>query len=145
MYTAQLKNYRQAPRKVRLVTNLVKGKTVPRALLHLSFINKRAALPIHKLIESAVAGAFVKDGSTKENLMIQNITVNKGVTLHRHRPRARGSASPIDKHCSTIVVVLSPVAHAAQKMIEPGKESKTVVKKTTKNVSTKKKVTKSKK
>ncbi|MEK7063658.1 MAG: uL22 family ribosomal protein [Patescibacteria group bacterium] len=54
---AFLSNYRQSPRKTRLVTELVKGKTVPQALTALKFLEKRAAAPIAKLIASAAANA----------------------------------------------------------------------------------------
>jgi large subunit ribosomal protein L22 len=54
---AELKNYRQSPRKVRLVGNLIRGKTVDRALLDLKFLGKRAAHAFEKLVHSAIANA----------------------------------------------------------------------------------------
>ena len=54
---AFLKNYRQSPRKVRLIADLIRDKEVSKALQILKFVNKRAALPVEKLILSAVANA----------------------------------------------------------------------------------------
>ena len=102
---AILKNYRQAPRKVRLVTDAVKGKNVDDATSLLSFMNKRAAKSVRKLLESAIANAKQK-GKESKNLKIENIVVDKGITLKRMRPRARGNSSPIHKETSHISVVL---------------------------------------
>jgi len=103
---AFLKNYRQSPRKVRLVTELVKGKSVKQALVELSFLPKRAVLPIKKLIESAVANAKNNQKVNVDNLIISNITVDKGIVLKRRMPRARGMATPINKRSSHIKVEL---------------------------------------
>lgn len=99
---AELKNYRQSPRKVRLVANLVKGLGVNQALIELDFLAKRAADPLQKLIKSAVANANEK----QESLIIKNITVDKGITLKRSMPVSRGSAHPIHKHTSRVIVTL---------------------------------------
>lgn len=105
---AKLSNYRQSPRKVRLVTDLVKGKKITDALVQLSFVPKRASLPVEKLLRSAVANAKVK-GIAEENLSIENIEVNEGATLKRMRPRARGSAFRINKRTSHVTVTLKEV------------------------------------
>lgn len=112
---ASLKNYRQAPRKVRLVTDLVKGKRVADALETLTFLNKRAAEPIEKLIKSAVANAK-EAGKSTEALAIDSITVDKAAVMKRFRPRARGSASPIHKHSSHVNVVLVERAPKGEKV-----------------------------
>jgi len=102
---AFLKNYRQSPRKVRLLADLVRGKSVPEALTTLQFVDKRAAEPFAKVIKSAVANA--KDhGKNIEKLFVKTVTVNKGVTMKRFMPRARGSASRINKRNSHILVEL---------------------------------------
>ncbi len=105
---AKLTNYRQAPRKVRLLADLVRGKTVPEALTTLAFAAKRASRPMAKLIASAAANANVKNSLTPEQLQVKTITVNKGQVLKRSMPRARGSAYPIHKHSSHIEVELAP-------------------------------------
>ena len=102
---AFLKNYRQSPLKVRLIADLVRGKQVSQALTTLQFVDKRAAEPFAKVIKSAVANA--KDqGHTIENLIVKTVFVNKGVTYKRMMPRARGSASRINKRNSHILVEL---------------------------------------
>lgn len=99
---AVLKNHNQAPRKVRLVTDLVKGKSVAHALKTLPFVKKKGAEEVAKLVASAAANA----GEKPENLIIENVTVNKGLTLKRWLPRARGRATPLRKEKSHITVTL---------------------------------------
>lgn len=102
---ATLSNYKQTPRKTRLVTELVKGKGVEEALLALKFLDKRAAAPMAKLISSAVANAE-KQGEDGRTLVVQNITVNKGLVAMRSMPRAFGRSSPIRHRMSHITVTL---------------------------------------
>jgi large subunit ribosomal protein L22 len=102
---ATLKEYNQAPRKVRLVTELIKGKKVADAIAQLSFLSKRASLPIKKLIESAVANAKQK-GEDVEKLKIKNITVNSAGMIVRFMPRAMGRAAPIRRRRSVVTVTL---------------------------------------
>lgn len=103
--SAQLNNYRQSPRKVRLVTDMIRGKSVANALIALDALPKRASLPIAKLVRSAAANAKAK-GSAPETLFVSHITVDKGVVLKRSMPRARGSASRINKRSSKIMLAL---------------------------------------
>ena len=103
---ASLTNYRQAPRKVRLVASLVKGKNANEALFILKTLVKRAGDPLEKLLRSAIANA--KDrGVATDNLIIKEFRVDKGVTLKRIMPRARGSAFPIKKRSSNVLLVLA--------------------------------------
>ena len=105
MVKAELKNYRQSSRKVRLVVNLIRGKKVKDALNVLSVTAKRSSLPIKKLLESAIANA--KDqGKDVDKLFVKTVSVDKGVTMKRFMPRARGSASRINKRNSHISVEL---------------------------------------
>jgi large subunit ribosomal protein L22 len=103
---AHLTSYNQPPRKVRLVTELVKGKKVTDALTALSFLPKRAAEPIAKLIASAVANAK-NLGQETENLRVKNITVDSAGMLVKFRPRAMGRAAPVRRRKSQISVTLS--------------------------------------
>jgi len=105
---ATLSNYRQSPRKVRLLADLVRGKKVGEAITTLTHLPKRASDPVKKLIESAVANALSTDSAKnkKEDLYIKEITVDKGVVLKRMRPGARGKGYPLHKHTSHIHVVL---------------------------------------
>jgi len=102
---AILKNYRQAPRKVRLIADVVRGKKVNEALAALKFVDKRASLPFAKVIESALANA-VSAGKEASRLFIKKVAVDKGTILKRSMPRARGSASRINKRNSHISVEL---------------------------------------
>lgn len=106
MISATLKTYRQSPRKVRLVADLIKGKSVSRALSELRFLPKRAALPLEKLLRSAAANAEHDFGAQAEELFIAHVRVDKGVVMRRFMPRARGVAAPIRKRTSRIVIVL---------------------------------------
>src|SRR3989344_4859606 len=86
---AFLKNYRQAPRKVRLVAGLVKGKSVATAIAELDFLAKRAGMPIKKLLMSAVSNAK-QMGVEMDNLFIKELRVDKGLTMKRMMPAAMG-------------------------------------------------------
>ncbi len=108
--TAQLKNYRQSPRKVRLVADLVRGKRADRALAQLSMLPKRASDPVAKLIKSAVANA----GAGAEGLVVSKIEVNGGIVFKRFMPRARGRASAIRKKTSIITLTLSAIEPKAK-------------------------------
>ena len=103
---AELNNYRQSPRKVRVVAGTVKGKKVSDALAILSFVPKRAALPLQKLVASALANAKNLSIPT-EKLIVKSLTVDVGPILYRRQPRSRGMANPIRKRTSRVRVVLS--------------------------------------
>lgn len=103
---AFLKNYRQSPRKVRLVAGLIKGKNINESIVELDFLAKRAGLPIKKLLLSAVANAK-QLGMEKENLIIKELRVDKGVTLKRMMPAAMGTGHRINKRTSHITLVLA--------------------------------------
>jgi large subunit ribosomal protein L22 len=124
---AYLKNYRQSPRKVRLVATAIKGKSVAVAEAELQYLVKRAALPFLKLLQSAVANAKQNFNIEKDNLYVQDVRVDKGIVLKRMMPRARGSAFPIKKRSSHIVMVL------AEKGVIISKDKKVKTKKDTKD------------
>lgn len=104
--TAQLNNYRQSPRKVRVVADAIRGKKVFEAKHRLAFITKRATGPLHKLLDSALANAK-QSGLEAKNLIVESITVNGGSILYRRRPVAHGAAHPIRKRTSHVKLVLS--------------------------------------
>lgn len=142
--TAKLSQYRQAPRKVRLIATLLKGMTVETALVELSHRTKRVAPIFHKLVLSAVANAKAQ-GIDEKTLVVKGIRVDKGPVLKRSRPRAQGRAFPIHKHTSHIVVTLTdgadaaaPKSKKADAKTEKPSDTKAAVKKTV----TKKKVAK---
>jgi len=122
--TAKLTGYRQAPRKVRLVAGLVRGKMVEQALVELDHRAKRAAPVFVKLIKSAVANAKAL-GLDVTALKIKELRVDQGPIMKRNRPRAQGRAFPIHKHTSHILVTLVDMnAEKKQKEESPAKKVK---------------------
>jgi large subunit ribosomal protein L22 len=115
---AILKNYRQSPRKVRLVADVVRGKDVTKALEMLKFVNKRASEPFAKLIRSAEANAK-SQGVDVSTLFVKAIAVNKGTVLKRVMPRARGSAARINKRNSHLSVELGSRGAVTEKVAKP--------------------------
>ena len=104
---ASATHIRISPRKVRMVVDTVRGKSVSQALSILGFTRKKAALPVQKLLKSAVANAVENGGvNDVETLVIDRIMVDEGPTLKRYMPRARGRATPIRKRTSHIRIVL---------------------------------------
>ncbi len=147
---ATLTNYRQSPRKVRLVANLIKGKSVDQANTELSFLAKRASLPFQKLLQSAVANAKQNSGIDAANLFVVDARVDKGVVMKRSMPRAMGSASRINKRSSHVTIVLGErgavVAPKAKKVsLKVEKTEKVAEKKVVKAKTAVKKVTKKEK
>lgn len=106
---AILRNYRQSPRKVRLLVDLIRGKRAPEAVTLLAFTPKLASLQVKKLLESAIANAAHVSNISADELVVSKAVVDQGVTLGRWMPRARGSSSPINKRCSHITIELSRV------------------------------------
>lgn len=120
--TAQLKTYRQSPRKVRVVADLVRGKSVSEALDILTFVPKRAGLPLKKLLESAVANA--KNKSMGDDLMVKDIRVDGGAILYRRLPMAHGRAFPLRKRTSHVSITVTQAAPKAGKSKPAAKKAK---------------------
>lgn len=106
---ARLKNLRIAPRKVRLVADLIRGKKVDYALNQLEFLVKASAEPMKKLLKQAVANAENNFNLNKEDLYISKIIINEGITLKRWLPRSRGRADQILKESSHIILELDEI------------------------------------
>ncbi len=126
---ALLTNYHQSPRKVRLVADLIRGKSVPAARAALSFLPMKSGPAISKLLDSAVANAGSQD-LTADQLYVSTITVDKGAVMRRSRPFARGRAGSVRKTMSIVRLELSPL----QQIKQPKKTAKKVAPK--KSVST---------
>ncbi len=103
---AIVRQLRVGPRKARLVVNMVRGKKVQEALDILKFARKATALDVSKLIRSALANAMQKGGVRADSLYVKSIFVDQAGIMKRIMPRARGSASTIQKKLSHITVVL---------------------------------------
>lgn len=112
---AKLSYLRIAPRKVRLVTDLIRGKKVEKAQKLLAFTRKKAALPILKLLNQALANAKSNFQTDESNLYISELLVNEGTRLKRQLPRARGRADIIHKKTSHITLVLDEIDKKAKK------------------------------
>jgi len=103
--SAKLSGLRIAPRKVRIVIDTIRGKSVGDALNILTFTRKAAALPVAKLIKSAVANAE-QDGVNVDTLFVKTVTVDQGPAQRRFMPRALGRAFKVNKKTSHVQVVL---------------------------------------
>jgi large subunit ribosomal protein L22 len=98
---ALLKNYHQSPRKVRLVADLIRGKSVPAARKALMYLPKKSSPAISKLLDSALANARAV-GNAPEQLFVKTITVDKGTVMRRVRPFARGRSGTLRKTMSIV-------------------------------------------
>lgn len=113
--TAKLRYLRIAPRKVRLVADIIRGKSVEESQAILSFVTKKAALPLLKLLNSAVASARNNYQLDSADLLISKITVDEGPKYKRWQPRARGQAYEIQKKTSHIILVLEEIREKSKK------------------------------
>jgi large subunit ribosomal protein L22 len=104
---ATLRFTRQAPRKMRLVADQIRGKSVETALNILSFSEKESAEVIKKVLESAIANAEHNDNADIDELKITEIFVDAGPTLKRMMPRARGRADRLLKPTSHITITVA--------------------------------------
>jgi large subunit ribosomal protein L22 len=110
--TAKLRSVRITPQKARRVVDLIRGKSAEEALALMKFAPQAAALPVNKLIASAVANAKVKADAAnvrfdEGDLIISEAYVDEGATMKRFMPRAQGRSAQILKRTSHITVVVS--------------------------------------
>lgn len=128
---AKLNNLRLAPRKVRAVSNLIKGKNVIDALGQLDVMAKRPSLPVLKLLKSAISNAENTYNMVKENLYVKSIRVDEGVKLKRFKAKGFGRVSPLEKKASHISLILEErvvgmkMAQPLEKKIKVEQTSKT--------------------
>lgn len=104
---AVARTVRIAPRKVRLVVDLIRGKQVGEAIAILNHTPRSASPVVEKVLKSAIANAEHNYDLDVNNLIISEVFVDEGATLKRFRPRAQGRASAINKRTSHITVVVS--------------------------------------
>ncbi|MDR3136192.1 MAG: 50S ribosomal protein L22 [Coriobacteriales bacterium] len=102
---AQARYVRVAPRKARVVLDLIRGQQVARAREILQFSDRNIAEIIEKCLESAVANAE-REGVKSENLLVRSTYANEGPTMKRIRPRAKGVAARIRKRTSHITIIV---------------------------------------
>jgi large subunit ribosomal protein L22 len=100
------KNLRVSPKKVRPVAKNLRGQAAEKALASLRFVSKKAAVPLAKVLKSAIANAQNTKSMHTDKLIIKEILVDEGPSLKRVRPVSRGAAHQILKRTSLIKVVL---------------------------------------
>jgi large subunit ribosomal protein L22 len=105
---------RISPRKARLVTDHIRGRSVPEARTVLAFTTRAAAREIEKVLKSAVANAESNHGLFGDDLRVSAAYVNEGPTLKRWRARARGRAARIQKRTCHITIKLAPAPDPAE-------------------------------
>ncbi|MDQ7782174.1 MAG: 50S ribosomal protein L22 [Desulfomonilaceae bacterium] len=105
-WVSTLRHAHIAPRKARLVADLIRGRSVDDALARLQFTPKKAAGIIKKVLESALSNASRSAGVDEDRLYISSITIDEGPTAKRWRPRAMGRATRIRKRTSHIHIAL---------------------------------------
>ncbi len=123
MATARLSHVRVAPRKLRVIANLIRGQKVDTAINQLRFLNKAGSREFFKLLVSAVANAEDRGESDPDELVVRTVMVDQGPTLKRFRPRARGRAGRIRKRTCHVTVIVSRLS-PEQLEIERAKSSR---------------------
>ena len=103
---SSIKNYRSSAQKVRSLTRLVKGLSVEKALDNLIYSKQKAAGMLRKLLESAIANAENNNGFDIDELTVNNLIVDEGVTLKRFRARAKGRGTRILKRTCHVKIEL---------------------------------------
>ena len=96
-----------SPQKCRLVADQVRGMPVDKALTLLNFSNKKAAVMVRKVLESAIANAEHNDGADIDELKVSSIYVDQGPVMKRMRARAKGRGNRILKRTSHITVTVA--------------------------------------
>lgn len=104
---AQAKTVRIAPRKIRLIVDLIRGKDVAEATAILRLSNQKGARIVSKVLKSAVANATNNNNLNVEKLYVKKTYVDEGITMKRYLPRAHGSADQILKRTSHVTVVVA--------------------------------------
>lgn len=103
---AVIKNLRITPKKLNLIAEMVRGKSVTDALNLLKFVPKKAAEVLYKAVYSALKNAENTEKKNEGDLLIEKIYVTKGVSLKRFMPVSRGRAHQIKKRCSHVKIFL---------------------------------------
>lgn len=104
--TARARNIRIAPRKVRLVVDVVRGMPVDNALRHLEVMPQRAAKDVYKCVKSAIANAENNFGLDAADLYVARIWADEARVMKRWRPRGHGRVSPLLSRSSHVTVIV---------------------------------------
>jgi large subunit ribosomal protein L22 len=114
---------RISPQKLNLLTQMIRGKKVERALAELTFSPKRAAIIVKQVLQSAVANAENNHGLDVDSLVVSEAYVGKRMVMKRFMPRARGRAGKIEKFFSQVTVVVKEVEDSGAKPWRGSKRS----------------------
>jgi large subunit ribosomal protein L22 len=110
--TAILKFVRLSPQKGRLIADQIRGLPVERALEILQFSTRKAADPVKKVLESAIANAEHNEGADVDELKVQMVMIDEGPSLKRFHARAKGRGARILKRTSHITITVSDIRNA---------------------------------
>ncbi len=124
--SAKLRYLNIAPRKIRLVADLIRGKSVEQAQMILNFTIKKGAKPLQKLLKSALANAKNSFQLEESNLYISKILVDEGPKFKRYMPRARGQAYEIQKKTSHVTILLSEIEKEKKKKAKEKKQAQEI-------------------
>lgn len=104
--TVKTRHIRISPRKLRLVSDLIRGEMVSNAMNTLKFTTKRGAKIMYKTLMSAVANAEVRGTIDMDSLYVKKVWVDEGATMKRYMPRAQGRATVVRKRLSHLNMIL---------------------------------------
>src|SRR5829696_8054179 len=122
---AKLRNYPTSPRKMRLLADLIRGKKVEQALAELEFNAKHPAVPMRKLVLSAISNWKQKnEGGDESQLIVKTIFVDGARTLKRMRPAPQGRGYRVRKRSNHVTVIVD--AKSTEAEIKPAKAKKAV-------------------
>jgi len=143
--TAEQKNSRQSPRKVRLIANQVKKLSLQDAFSQLALMNRKSTIVLLKVMRQAVANAVNNHHLAVEDLEIDNILVKAGTIYKRWQPVSRGRAHKILKRTSHVEVILKTKTKKITEKVEETKVKKVATKKVNSDKKSIKKATTKKK
>ncbi len=127
---ATLSNFKQSPRKVRLVADMIRGKRVDTARDLLTFMPKKSSPELAKLLNSAVANAR-QSGLNADDLFVKTISVDKGLVIRRFKPMARGRAAGIRRTMSIVRLELGTIGAPVEKKAKKAEKSEKTEEKAT--------------
>jgi len=110
---AKLRMIRISPQKLNLVAGMIRGKKVDKALIDLTFSNKRIAQDVKKCLQSAIANAENNHNLDVDELIVAEAWVGKNLTMKRGRPRARGRFGKIIKPFSELTIKVRQIEEAS--------------------------------
>lgn len=127
---AYAKFLRTSARKLNLVAAMIRGKSAEKALIDLSFSNRRIAKDVHKVLKSAVTNAENNHNLDVDRLVVAEASVGKTMSMMRFHARGRGRASRVEKPFSRLTIVVREADKEAKAKKEPKKTAKPAAKKT---------------